>query len=118
MILTKKTFLEIVDKGNEERRLGINSIIQSTREEVEILKETFKNQIDFLTTQVTHYRELFEHERARADAAVDNLLASSHLNGIANADLQRKLAEESIKHPEPINTKEADLEKIFAGVGE
>lgn len=89
----------------------VRAVIAAKNEEVEALKRT-----------VTELRAQIDHERHRAEAAIDILLTKNGEAGpIRNADLIRSVAEKEAAAPSPVKDPAGAFKRVMdqiVGVGE
>lgn len=76
---------------------SLDRVLAAKEEQVKAVIAAKDDQILFLQTEVQGLRQGVERERARAEAAVDSLLAkNADMAPIRHADLQRKSAENEV----------------------
>lgn len=116
------TYELFVSIHRQDVEFNLNNVLQAKQSELNFLMKVKDEEIAFLKDQVQSYSKLVDHERARAEAAIDRLLVrEAHVPPVANADLAKSIGEQDTLAAEAARRKEKELETIIAmvnGVGE
>ena len=113
----------LVDKVASGTEAGLNRILAAKDEQCAAVVKAKDEQIKVLQSQVDYFLRLIDHERSRAEAAIDALLqAKANVAGIRNADLARESALKAEKDGAPVaDPRLSEMQKVFqsiAGVGD
>lgn len=111
------------DKMNQLTEKSIDRILAAKDAEVNTVLRAKEAELAAYVEMVEDLKEEVKHERARAEKAIDSLLAKSESAPVRHADLERAAAGAGIGKPEdPIfKERQTQLAKIFSqvnGVGE
>jgi hypothetical protein len=97
----------------------LGTVLQAKQKEVDYLRQVKDEQIASLKEQLVAYSKLVDHERARAEAAIDRLLfRETQLPPIANADILRSQGEADTLRAEEARIKDAQLASVFKSIND
>lgn len=114
----------VINANRDLTERGLNRILAAKDAELKALVVMKDEQINFLRRECADLKQLVAHERARAEAAIDQRLTAAHGVPVRHADLQTKLAEKEVEAASAPDTKESkapamqDFLKVIHGAGE
>lgn len=109
------------DKANDanaamfQKSLAI--ALEAKQAEVNAVVAAKDEQIEFLKVQIAELTNLVNHERSRAEAAIDQILNFSKAAAVSNADLARTATEKEIEKLSK-EDRVKEVSKIFDDVNE
>lgn len=110
-----QTYEMAMSQTRQSVDVSIDRILAAKDNELKAIIQAKDEQISFLKSEVERLVSLFDHERCRAEAAVDGLLNKiAETNSIRNADIEREMAKQNADPFGP--EKSSTLSKIFSEV--
>jgi SpoVK/Ycf46/Vps4 family AAA+-type ATPase len=96
--------------------LSLTRVINAKNSEVSSVLAAKEAQVKFLSDQAEKLQKQVEHERLRAEAAIDRLLAQQRIYPVSAADLERQAQEKAANEPPLPPEKKKTVDDIMAQV--